>query len=123
MQAKQNSDPNPYAPGVHVLLDFYGARHLTDASYIESALREAAKTCGATVLHVNLHCFGEVGGITGVALLAESHISIHTWPETGYIALDIFMCGTCDARQAIEPLTARFQPSGVTVKELLRGAE
>ncbi|MDQ6978691.1 MAG: adenosylmethionine decarboxylase [Mariprofundaceae bacterium] len=110
-----------YTPGKHLLLDFYGASHLNDVSYIEQALREAAVVCQATVLDVRLHHFGGDSGVTGVALLAESHISIHTWPETAYAALDVFMCGACDAERAITPLQARFEPVSITVQTIVRG--
>lgn len=110
-----------FAPGLHLLIDFWDCRGLTDAAGIQRALRKAATACGATVLGVKLHGFGETGGITGVALLAESHISIHTWPETGYAALDIFMCGRCDPRQALPVLEAHFAPRRVKVSEHRRG--
>lgn len=110
-----------FAPGLHLLIDFWDCRGLTDAAGIEHALREAAAACGATVLGVKLHGFGDTGGLTGVALLAESHISIHTWPETGYAALDIFMCGRCDPRQALPVLEAHFAPRRVKVSEHRRG--
>lgn len=110
-----------FAPGLHLLIDFWDCRGLTDAAGIEHALREAAAACGATVLGVKLHGFGDTGGITGVALLAESHISIHTWPETGYAALDIFMCGRCDPRRALPVLEAHFVPGRVKVSEHNRG--
>jgi S-adenosylmethionine decarboxylase len=109
------------APGVHLLIDFWGARHLTDAGLIEAAMREAAEACGATVLNVMLHCFGEEAGITGVAMLAESHISIHTWPETDYAALDIFVCGNCDATLALDVLRRYFQPEEERTTPYLRG--
>jgi S-adenosylmethionine decarboxylase len=110
-----------YPPGTHVLLDFWGAQNLTDIQFIETALNEAARACGATVLETRLHQFGEGGGITGVALLAESHISIHTWPETGYAALDIFLCGQCDSQNAIEPLKKSFAPSSTKITSVDRG--
>jgi S-adenosylmethionine decarboxylase len=110
-----------YAPGFHVLLDMYGAQHLTDEAAIDRALREAAHVCGATVLEMRLHSFGHGQGITGVAILAESHISIHTWPETGFIALDVFMCGQCDARQSVEVLKAHFKPERMDIQEISRG--
>ena len=113
----------PYTPGKHILLDFSGAKHLTDVSYIEKALRKAAKICNATVLDIKLHSFGEKDGVTGVALLAESHISIHTWPETEFAALDVFMCGSCDASLAIEPLKKMFQPTQTNIREVMRGKE
>ncbi|MGO4333715.1 adenosylmethionine decarboxylase [Labrys sp. KB_33_2] len=110
-----------FAPGLHLLIDFWDCQGLIDAAGIEHALREAAAACGATVLGVKLHGFGDTGGITGVALLAESHISIHTWPETGYAALDIFMCGRCDPRRALPVLEAHFAPGRVKVSEHRRG--
>lgn len=110
-----------YPPGVHVLLDLWQAKHLCDSIFIENALRQAAEACGATVLDVRLHQFGTSGGITGVALLAESHISIHTWPETGFAAIDIFMCGVCDARNAVEPLQSLFAPARVESTTVARG--
>lgn len=112
-----------YPPGKHVLLDFWEASGLADIAFIESAMRDAAMACGATVLEVKLHQFGDGGGITGVALLAESHISIHTWPEIQYAALDVFVCGTCDAENAIEPLKTHFKPSRFKITNISRGAE
>lgn len=108
-------------PGQHLLIDFWGARHLTDLSRIEEALREAAEACGATVLKLMLHGFGEGAGITGVAILAESHISIHTWPELDYAALDIFMCGACNPQKALPCLRAHFEPSAESVTTHHRG--
>jgi len=111
----------PYSPNMHLLLDFFGATSLTDETVIEQALRLAAKACRATVIDVRLHHFGEGMGVTGVALLAESHISIHTWPETGYAALDVFMCGNCDPRLAIPVLQAVLKPAQMDVREVSRG--
>jgi S-adenosylmethionine decarboxylase len=111
----------PFAPGLHLLVDFWECRGLRDAEGIERVLREAATACGATVLNVMLHTFGEGGGITGVALLAESHISIHTWPETRYAAIDLFMCGCCDPRAALPVLEAWFDPNNTRVTGHRRG--
>jgi len=108
-------------PGLHLLIDFWGARHLTDQSRVESALREAAEACGATILKIMLHGFGEGAGITGVAILAESHISIHTWPELEYAALDIFMCGACDPQKALPCLRVYFEPQTESVTTHHRG--
>jgi S-adenosylmethionine decarboxylase len=103
------------APGTHLLVDFFGASNLQDESYIEGALRCAAQACGATVLQIMLHHFGAGAGVTGVALLAESHISIHTWPETGFVAIDIFTCGQCDPEKAIPVLKACFDPGHIEI--------
>jgi S-adenosylmethionine decarboxylase len=110
-----------YRPGTHILLDFWGASGLDDQSFIEQAMRRAAAACNATVLETRFHHFGINSGVTGVALLAESHISIHTWPETGYVALDVFMCGDCRAEDAIAPLQAAFQPSRLKITTVGRG--
>jgi S-adenosylmethionine/arginine decarboxylase-like enzyme len=69
--------------GLHLVADIAGASGLGDLPLIEAVLREAAQAARATVLDVRLHHFGPGKGVTGVALLAESHISIHTWPEHG----------------------------------------
>ena len=79
--------------GAHLIIDLYGAERLDDIDHIEAALRRAVNAASATLLHIHLHHFEPNGGVSGVAVLAESHISIHTWPENGYAALDVFMCG------------------------------
>ena len=75
--------------GKVVLLDFWGAKNLGDATIIERAMRQGAIAAGGTTLHCHLKKFGEEGGVSGVLVLAESHISIHTWPERGFAAIDI----------------------------------
>ena len=119
--SSNSSQPIVAAPGTHVLIDFWGADGLQDAKLIEKAMCEAAEACGATVLQVNLHEFGEGCGITGAAILAESHITIHTWPEINYAALDVFMCGDCDPLGAIEPLKQHFNPTDTKTIEFKRG--
>ncbi len=79
--------------GHHLIADLVGGHRLDDVDHVETCLREAAAVAGATLLEVRLHAFGPGMGVTGVALLAESHISIHTWPEHGSACVDIFMCG------------------------------
>jgi S-adenosylmethionine decarboxylase len=111
----------PFAPGTHLLIDFWGAIHLDETAYIERALNQAALACGATVLAIHLHSFGENAGITGVAMLAESHISIHTWPEIAYVALDVFMCGNSNPHLALPVLREFFQPKEMTVTGAARG--
>jgi S-adenosylmethionine decarboxylase len=111
----------PFAPGTHLLIDFWGAIHLDETDYIERALNQAALACGATVLAIHLHSFGENAGVTGVAMLAESHISIHTWPEIDYVALDVFMCGNSNPHLALPVLREFFLPKEMTVTEAARG--
>jgi len=104
--------------GAHLIIDLYDADRLDD---IEEALRRAIEVSRATLLHIHLHPFEPNGGISGVAVLAESHISIHTWPENGYAALDVFMCGDADPDACIPVLREAFSPSKIAVSELLRG--
>ena len=107
--------------GKHYIIDFYEASHLTDIDLMEKALVDAAKVAGATLLHIHLHKFTQANGITGVALLAESHISVHSWPERNYAAFDVFMCGNAKPEKAVKLLEQVFLPKRVEVKEILRG--
>lgn len=107
--------------GTHLLIDLWGARNLDDLEHVEEALRKAVDAANATLLHVHLHHFTPNGGISGVAVLAESHISIHTWPERRYAALDVFMCGSADPQKAIPVLDRFFKPARIEVEELRRG--
>jgi S-adenosylmethionine decarboxylase len=107
--------------GMHLLVDLWGGEKLDDLDHTERALTDAVRAAGATLLHTHLHHFSPNGGISGVLVLAESHISIHTWPERGYAALDIFMCGDADPYRAIPVLRAAFRPATVTLSENKRG--
>jgi S-adenosylmethionine decarboxylase len=111
------------ALGRHLLADFHGVRAelLTDAGTLELLLCDAAGAAGAHVLSAHLHRFGGGGGVTGVVLLRESHISIHTWPEFGYAALDIFMCGRAHVQRAVEVMRAALGAPRVTMHEVARG--
>ncbi|PSJ80126.1 adenosylmethionine decarboxylase [Neisseria iguanae] len=82
----------------HGLLDLYGCHveALKDEGCLKGWLTEAAQAAGATILGSHFHSFGGEGGVTGVLLLAESHISIHTWPEHGFAAVDAFICGSSE---------------------------
>ena len=107
--------------GSHLIVDMWEASSLDDIGLIERTLREAVDASGATLLHIHLHHFTPNGGVSGVAVLAESHISIHTWPERGYAALDIFMCGDAEPDKAIPVLERAFSPGSLIVDELKRG--
>ncbi|HEY0939705.1 MAG TPA: adenosylmethionine decarboxylase [Steroidobacter sp.] len=107
--------------GAHMIIDLYGASRLDEIALIEQTLRRCVAAAGATLLHIHLHHFEPNGGVSGVAVLAESHISIHSWPERNYAALDIFMCGKARPERCIEVLLETFTPKRAEIQELLRG--
>ena len=93
--------------GVHLIVDVHGGRDLNDIDLIEATLRRCVEAAQATLLHIHLHHF-QPNGVSGVAVLAESHISIHTWPDAGYAALDVFMCGNAERKKAVKVLEQAF---------------
>ncbi|MGV2861958.1 adenosylmethionine decarboxylase [Achromobacter sp. ESBL13] len=109
--------------GLHVLADFRGvpAHRLTDAVALEAQLIAAARAAGAHVLSAHFHLFGEGSGVTGVVMLSESHISIHSWPEHEFAALDIFMCGAAQPELALASLRDALAPASVHVTTVARG--
>lgn len=109
--------------GTHLIIDVYGGSRLDDIEHIRQMMHDAVTAAGATLLHTHLHHFTPNGGVSGVAVLAESHISIHTWPERDYGALDVFMCGDSAPDKAVEVIRAAFQPSYLDVETHLRGEE
>ena len=106
--------------GVHLIIDLHGAERLDDIDHIEATLRRCVEAARATLLHIHVHHF-QPNGVSGVAVLAESHISIHTWPDAGYAALDVFMCGSADPDACIPVLREAFSAKRVGVNEILRG--
>jgi S-adenosylmethionine decarboxylase len=109
--------------GTHLIIDLWGAKDLDDLALMEETFRECVIECGATLLHIHLHHFTPNGGISGVAVLAESHISVHTWPERDFAAFDIFMCGDAKPENAIAILKRAFRPRTINVVEELRGRQ
>jgi S-adenosylmethionine decarboxylase len=115
------------ATGWHFLVDLHGiaAKLLANPGQIEAILRQAAQAAQAQILFAHFHHFGAAlgkeQGVTGVLLLAESHITIHTWPECGFAAADIFMCGQAQPEQALSVLRAAFVPQREQVQRVLRG--
>jgi S-adenosylmethionine decarboxylase len=109
--------------GAHLIVDLYEAERLDDLDHIEATLRGCVHAAGATLLHIHLHHFEPNGGISGVAVLAESHISIHSWPERHYAAVDIFMCGSANPDACVPVLRDAFGAKQVAVSELLRGQD
>ena len=109
--------------GSHLIIDLWDAERLDDRDHIEQALIDAVKAAGATLLHIHLHTFSEGGGVSGVAVLAESHISVHTWPEKGYAAFDVFMCGDAEPKNALKVFEKAFSPKRTIVANHKRGVK
>ena len=106
--------------GTHLIIEVVDGHGLDDEARIQQAFRDCVTQCGATLLHIHTHKFSPQG-VSGVAVLAESHISVHTWPEIGYGAFDVFMCGDADPWRAVDVLKAAFATPDVRVREILRG--
>ena len=83
-------------------------------------MKSAALACGATIVQSCFHRFSPYG-VSGVVVIAESHLAIHTWPEIGFAAFDVFMCGRCDPHAAIPVLRRRFRPARESVRVERRG--
>lgn len=117
-----SDDEGVYA-GKHILIDLYDGEKLSDIKYMESVLKECINVSGATLIHIHLHHFSINGGISGVAVLSESHISVHTWPESNYAAFDIFMCGNATPEKAIPVLKEAFGSNNVKISNVKRGRQ
>src|SRR5207237_9097585 len=96
--------------GTHLLIDLFGAKRLDDLKHIKETLKRCVEVAGATLLHIHLHHFTPNGGVSGVALLSETHTSIHSWPEGGYAALDAFMCGEAKPHLTVDDLQSAVDP-------------
>ena len=111
------------ALGTHLLVELRQAdpAKLDDIEFIRQALISAAKEVGATVLGDTFHRFTPQG-VTGIVAIAESHISIHTWPEYGYAALDVFTCGdSIMPEKAAALIIQRLECKDPEVMKVLRG--
>ena len=108
--------------GRHLIAEFYGSRcgRLDDVTWIEERMLAAAELIGATVKGWSFHRF-EPNGVSGAVVIAESHLSIHTWPEKGYAAIDIFTCGGLDPRPGARQLARECQATDTRVQEIHRG--
>ncbi|MEJ2415509.1 MAG: adenosylmethionine decarboxylase [Exilibacterium sp.] len=107
--------------GKHLIMECIGAQSGLGCEALERLLREAAKAAEARVLGAHFHPFGQGLGVTGVLILAESHMSVHTWPEYNYAAFDIFMCGDCQPEIAAERIAAYDSRARTSIRVLARG--
>ena len=111
------------ALGTHCILELYGCPFeiLNDEQHVKNAIVEASQEAMSTLLNISTHSF-DPHGVTALGLLAESHISVHTWPELGYAAVDIFTCGqTAKPRQACQMMGKRLGAESQYLRVLPRG--
>lgn len=109
--------------GYHMLIEFHGCslRIIADSDRVELILLEAAKLSKAHIVDSLFHKFNP-HGVSGVVVIAESHFAIHTWPEYGYAAVDLFSCSKkIDLETMVEYLKKRLKPKSVSIVELKRG--
>jgi S-adenosylmethionine decarboxylase len=114
---------NPRPDGYHLIMELYGcdSDKINSRKYLYQVVRSAVKRYGLTNLGSRFHQF-EPHGVTGFTLLAQSHISLHTWPEYGYLVLDIFTCGDqSQADRLADYLLKRLRPSVVNRQVLRKG--
>ena len=120
IQWVKEKDSRKYA-GLHLLVDFWFGRIIEEPKKIEKILIEAARKAGNTPLKTTIHKFLP-RGITGVVLLAESHIALHSWPEINYLGIDIYTCGEkAMPRKALAYFKKIYQPKKVELQEIKRG--
>lgn len=110
--------------GRHLVAELYDCSPtaLDDVDTVRSAMRAAANAVGATVVGELFHRYAPQG-VTGTLLIAESHLSVHTWPEAGYAAIDVFTCGGLDPNPAVQGLCADLGAASYRVQEIRRGTE
>lgn len=106
--------------GKHLLIDLYGCKNHSSLEEIQQVMVRSCQATSATVLFAHLHPF-DGGGVSGAIILAESHMSIHTWPELNFVALDIFVCGDCNPYNALPLLEKHFCPTTSVVSLKKRG--
>lgn len=107
--------------GHHLIIECQGRHAHLSEHELKALLVAAAAAGGASVLQSHFHPFGAGKGVTGVVLLAESHITVHTWPERDYAAFDIFMCGDCKPMLAAEVITSACSEAVTSVQSIERG--
>lgn len=111
------------ALGRHILAEYYGCdvHILNDLKLLEIYMREAVVKSGATIIDSTFHQFNP-HGISGVIVIAESHMALHTWPEYGYAAVDFFTCGdSVNPLKAFDYINKKLKPQKYSSRELMRG--
>lgn len=107
--------------GVQIIIDAWGCKNIDNETLVREFLEESVKSCKATLLSLHTHKFSPQG-ISGVAIISESHISVHTWPEYNYAAIDIFTCGKdVEPYNTLDVVRRIFDPENITLNELKRG--
>jgi len=109
--------------GNHLIVELYDCcpKAINDVSFVEAAMKNAVAVSGATMVQSVVHEFNP-HGVSGVVVVEESHFTVHTWPEYGYCALDIFTCGTeVDYYSALNSLKEDFKAKNLSVSEIKRG--
>lgn len=122
IRGKERGDKKLNTIGRHLIAEFYGCSTaiLDHQATIETHMLAAAETIGATVVGHTFHRFSPQG-VSGSVVIAESHLSIHTWPENGYVSIDIYTCGGLDPRPGFEYLATALDASSYRVQEIVRG--
>lgn len=113
-----------HALGRHVILELHDCdrKRLSNCEFLRETLLEACRRAGATILGNSFHVFSPYDGVSGVIIIAESHLSIHTWPEYSYAAVDIFACGdSLHPERAVELMVQELRAGNHSVTEIKRG--
>jgi len=113
------------ALGKHVLIELNECNKdlLNDIGYLRTALSDVARQIGATVIKDTFYQFTPQG-VSGVVIIAESHLSIHTWPEYNFAAVDVFTCGdVIEPRNAVKPLSEKLKARSTSYIEVKRGVQ
>ena len=107
--------------GKHILIDIWGAEKLDNEQLLANTLRAAVDAAESTLLHLHIHQFTSTGGLSGTAILAESHINAHTWPERHFAAFDVFMCGKAQPDKVEAVIKQAYRHKKLTVESHYRG--
>ena len=103
--------------GTHLFIDMWGAKNTGNADAIKAAVEQAVEDAGANMLESSFCKYSEDGGVTGYAILAESHICVNTWHEERLIAVDVFFCGQLDPFKCVPAFQSAFDPERTDISE------